>query len=133
MIKTVQLDLLYTTLVHGNDSVIAFNAYNFYCHFLLLQAFLMVHRSHVAKLLGTESVLVTQITGNNMYPIINKERGSDYALKFVKGLCFIGLGRIEKVPRLRHGVFKRYHPNDEECPQRDTVKQIWEQLDLSFD
>ena len=83
MIKTIQLDFLYTTVVYGKDSAIAFNAYYFYCHFLLLQAFLMVHRSHVAKLLGTESVLVTQITGNNMYPIVNKERGSDYPLKFV--------------------------------------------------
>ena len=34
----------------------------------------MVHRTDVAKLLETESEFVSQITGNNMYPIVNKER-----------------------------------------------------------
>ena len=48
-----------------------------------------------------------------MYPVINKEKGSDVAMRFVNGLCSEGFGEITYNDETKQRCFKRFHPEDE--------------------
>ena len=92
--------------------------------------FLVPHRRHVQRLLQPESVPMAQITGNKMYPVINQMKGQAVGYRFVNGLVSLGLGRVENVSG--KPTFKRFHPEDEDCPNRDDVQSKWAKLDLEL-
>ena len=56
--------------------------------------FLVKHNQIVKRICKNERVPLSTITGNTMYPVINKEKGSDVAMRFVNGLCSEGFGEI---------------------------------------
>ena len=78
--------------------------------------FLIQHSHHVKNIMSTECVKLSVISGNNMYPSINRERGTSVAYRFVQGMCHLGFGRMIDL-ECKSGyckAFKRYHPDD--CP-----------------
>ena len=64
-----------------------------------------------------------------MYPVINKEKGSEVAIRFVKGLCSVGLGEVVSNEENKK-CFKRFHPNDDECPDKEDLKIKWRKLNI---
>ena len=58
------------------------------------------------------------ITRDNIYPVINKEKGADVAHRFVHGLCKLGFGKITKD---KPKSFKRYNPYDSDTPDKENL------------
>jgi hypothetical protein len=84
--------------------------------------YLMSHQTHVKNILRTAEIKIKDITRMKNYP--NGTGGRVPALKFVKGLELNGLGTFSK----DSDSFKRFHPDDDECPSPDDVKAKWQRL-----
>ena len=85
-----------------------------------------------------ETILVSKITGCNMYPTINNDKKASAGHRFVKGLCNPGLGSLEdrKNDKGRKELwFKRYHPyqkNDAPKEDQEKIINVWKKLNLDF-
>ena len=91
--------------------------------------FLVPYHKKVKILMDNEFTPIADINKNNVYPIINNERSNDVGMRFVKGLVALGFGEIKNVNG-RNG-FKRYNPDDENCPEREALKQKYKKLNLN--
>ena len=79
--------------------------------------YLLSNYTHARSLcLKSEKVQMGVITKNKMYPHGDDlEKGRQPAFRFVRGLEFMGLGKYSPST----DSFKRFHPNDENCPDKD--------------
>ena len=84
----------------------------------------MSHRGKVVRLLSQVEVPTSKVTQNTMYPVVAGQKGATFANAFLKGLEHLGLGRV--VDR----KFKRYNPDDEDCPDRAGVMAKWARLEF---
>jgi hypothetical protein len=84
--------------------------------------YLMSYQSQVRNILRNNEIKINDITRMKCYP--TGKGGRLPAIKFVKGLEINGLGKYSK----EADSFKRFHPDDEECPDRDEVKSKWQRL-----
>lgn len=84
--------------------------------------YLMSYQSQVRNILRNNEIKINDITRMKSYP--TGKGGRLPALKFVKGLEINGLGKYLK----ETDSFKRFHPDDEECPDREEVKTKWQRL-----
>ena len=83
--------------------------------------YLLINHKHMHSILKCDE---TKLTRFKTYP--NQSGGRVPALKFVKGLEVNGLGRYSP----NSDTFKRYNPDNEDCPDREGVKRKWQQLCL---
>ena len=67
-----------------------------------------------------------------MYPVIDNHKGSTYGVRFVEGVCNLGLGRIDSEGngKSTKRVFKGHHPEDDMCPDRENVQEKYRKLGL---
>ena len=68
------------------------------------------------------------ITRDIIYPVINNESGAVVASKFIQGLQKLGFGKYS----LNFKCFKRFRPNDENCPDRESLKDKYRLLNLEI-
>ena len=88
--------------------------------------FLVPHQKFVKRLLRESEVPLSIISRDNLYPVINKEKGALVANRFVRGLCTVGLGKIdEKTKR-----FKRFLVSDDDCPDKENLESKWRKLNI---
>ena len=94
--------------------------------------FLITHLGHVKKFLSKEQTPLSAITENNIHPVINKQKGKAHGKRFVEVVCKLGLGHIESEGTGKNAkrVFKRHHPEDDECPDRENVHEKYTKLGL---
>ena len=89
--------------------------------------FLILHSHIVKRLCKKERIPLSTITRDNIYPVINKEKSSEVANRFLNGLCNLGFGEItDEKPK----CFKRYHPDDMMCPDKENLKSTWKKLKI---
>ena len=86
--------------------------------------YLINNQTHVRNILKEDETKIKDITRMKTYP--NQSGGRVPALKFVKGLAANGLGKYSP----NSDAFKRFHPNDVACPDRENVKRKWARLCL---
>ena len=90
--------------------------------------FLIPHQKFVKKLLKEEEVPLSIISRDNLYPVINKKKGTLVANRFIRGLCNLGLGKIdEKTKR-----FKRFLTTDYDCPDKENLESKWRKLYINM-
>ena len=84
--------------------------------------FLIPYTNFVNRICSEDKISLSVISRDNIYPVINKEKGAEVAVKFVKGLCQFRFGKImnEKTK-----CFKRYHPYDIDCPDKENLESKW--------
>ena len=80
----------------------------------------------VRKYLSASSIPMSMVSRDKMYPIVNNHQGQAVGKKFVEGLKNIGLGYISPSSK----SFKRFHPDDENCPDRDNLRRKYRLLNL---
>ena len=90
--------------------------------------FLIKHHLVLKRIFKSEKLPLSTISGNNMYPVINAEKGTDVAKRFVNGLCSVGLGEVIVDQETKQKCFKRFHPDDEDCPDKENLKLKWKKL-----
>ena len=91
--------------------------------------YLLSNYTHVRSLcLKSEKVQMGVITKNKMYPHGEElEKGRTPAYRFVRGLQAMGLGKYSP----SSDSFKRFHPNDENCPdKKEELKKKWQKLNF---
>ena len=88
---------------------------------------LVQYQKVTKQILQQENIPMSTISKNKIYPIVNNVSGSHVANKFVKGLEKLGLGYVSPSSK----SFKRYHPNDENCPDREGLQKKYKFLNLS--
>jgi len=71
--------------------------------------FMFKHNNIVKRLVKNERTPLADITRENVYPVIDKEKGAEVASRFINGLCSLGFGEIIGDKRKS---FKRYNPED---------------------
>ena len=84
--------------------------------------YLLLHQIHVMNILKVDEIKIKDITRMKNYP--NGTGGRLPAVKFVRGMEQNGLGKFS----LELDSFKRYHPDDEDCPSREDVRRKWQRL-----
>ena len=88
--------------------------------------YLLCNHVHVKNLLCKEdSTRISDITRLKTYP--NQCGGRIPAVKFVRGLELNGLGKYSP----GSDCFKRYNPEDDNCPDREGVKRKWQRLNFN--
>ena len=90
--------------------------------------FLMQHNHIVKRIIKSEKMPLSDITRDNVYPVINKEKGAKVASRFINGLCCLGFGEITGDKKRN---FKRYNPEDKDCPDKENLKHKWRKLNLN--
>ena len=93
---------------------------NFTMEYLL--AYIKVTR----RILKKEEISVSAITRDKIYPHSSDESGAHIARKFLFGLVVLGLGELFDNGK----IFKRYHPDDEFCADKDNLKKKWATLQI---
>ena len=88
--------------------------------------FLIPHKRFVQRLLQGEEVQLSRVSRDNIYPVINKEKGALVAMKFVQGICKLGFGKIDGINK----QFKRYLPTDADCPDKENLPSKLRKLDI---
>ena len=91
--------------------------------------FLAKYRSKVLRILRDDEIEMSTVTKNGIYPEINGEKGKDVADRFVKGLVSLNLGKIYFNSNGKK-IFKRFHPDSEDCPDSERVAKKWADLQL---
>ena len=84
----------------------------------------------VKKLLSVPQVKLRNVSGNKMYPSVpdtDTRDGAMIARNWLQGLVVLGLGEIDKASK----VFKRYHPDDPKCHDKDGLRKIWDVLNIT--
>ena len=82
----------------------------------------------VAKIISQDQIAMSSITRDKIYPVVNNESGSGIANKFIQGLHNLGFGKYSPNSK----SFKRYRPNDENCPDRENLKKKYKQLNIEI-
>ena len=93
--------------------------------------FLRPYRTLVTRILAEEFRELSWITKNKCYPIIGNAKSAEIGTKFISGLVAMGLGKHET--RGNKKGFRRYHPNEEDCPAREKVIDNWNALEIEWD
>ena len=89
--------------------------------------YLISNYAYTRSLCLQECVPVGKITRNKIYPHGEQmESGRVPAIRFLRGLEKLGLGKYSPST----DSFKRYNPNNEECPDRDELKKKWQKLNF---
>ena len=92
--------------------------------------FVKKHRKPLLRILKNNSIELSHITKNSIYPEINGEKGKHVGERFVNGLVKLGLGKFS-VNGNGAQTFKRYHPiHDENCPNKEGLLKKWKELEL---
>ena len=86
------------------------------------------HQRLVKKIISQPTIPLSIVSRDKIYPVINGVSGSQVGTKFLRGLQNIGLGQISPVSK----TFKRCHPDDENCEDRDELKKKYKRLNLDF-
>ena len=77
----------------------------------------------VKRIVLKESIAVSLVTRDKIYPVVNGLTGSIIASRFLHGLAYVGLGEFSSDQK----TFKRIHPDDAKYPE---VKEKWMKLNL---
>ena len=85
---------------------------------------MLVHNKN--KVLQEEEVQLSRVSRDNIYPVINKEKGALVAMKSVQGICKLGFGKIDGINK----QFKRYLPTDADCPDKENLPSKLRKLDI---
>ena len=88
--------------------------------------FAQKHQRLVQRILSQPSIPLSVVSRDKIYPVINSVSGSKVGNKFLLGLQHIGLGHISPVSK----SFKRHHPKDDECHNRDEIRKKYKMLNL---
>ena len=93
--------------------------------------FLAQYNNKVKSIISKEFTTLADINKNNIYPIINNLRTKEVGKKFIDGLVKLGFGTVE----IREGKsgFKRHHPKDDNCPNKEALQAKWQKLDIQVD
>ena len=93
--------------------------------------FLIPHSAAVKRVLNNDTTLMADISRFKMYPIINDVKNASVGESFVKGLENLGFGKII----LSNGrkMFKRYHPCDANCPDKENLVEKWRKLNMTIE
>ena len=84
----------------------------------------------VKNLLSVPQVKIRNVTGNKMYPSVpdtDTRDGAQIARNWLQGLVVLGLGEVDKASK----VFKRFHPDDPNCHDREGLRKIWNSLNIT--
>ena len=90
--------------------------------------YLVLFHQKVRKIVCQDKILMSSITTDKIYPVVNNESGSVVANKFVQGLQNLGFGKYSPNSK----SFKRFRPNDENCPDRENLKKKYRQLNIEL-
>ena len=82
--------------------------------------FAQMNAKFVRKILENETIQLSQVTKDKIYPIINGASGAAVAHKFLSGIENLGLGHIS--PRSK--CFKRANPDQNECNEKNLKKKF---------
>ena len=86
------------------------------------------HYQKVTKpFLQHKKIPLVAMSKDKIYPVVNNLSGSHIATKFVNGLQHLGFGIISPASK----TFKRYHPDDENCPDKDGLRKKYKLLNLN--
>ena len=90
--------------------------------------YLLSNYTHARSLcLKSDKVQMGVITKNKMYPHgEDLEKGRQPAFRFVRGLECLGLGKYSPST----DSFKRFNPNDDNCPDKEELKKKWQKLNF---
>ena len=88
--------------------------------------FAVANQRIIKKYLTVASVPLSVVSRDKLYPIVNNQQGADIGTKFVNGLKNFGLGTASR--HSKH--FIRFDPNDENCPDRENLKNKYKMLNI---
>ena len=88
--------------------------------------YLQQYQKVTKRILQHEKIHLSKISKDKVYPIINDISGAHIANKFVNGLQRLGFGAV--TPTAKH--FKRYHPDDAGCPDRESLRKKYKLMNL---
>ena len=88
--------------------------------------FLIPYTKFVNRMCSEDKISLSVINRDNIL-YVNKEKGAEIAVKFVKGPCQLGFG---KIMNQKTKCFKRYHPYDIDCPDKENLESKWRNLKL---
>ena len=90
--------------------------------------YLIPYHRQVKRILTNESIPLSLITRDKIYPVVNNESGTNVASKFVSGLENLGFGKFSPNSK----SFKRYSPEDENCPDRENLRKKYKTLNINI-
>lgn len=92
----------------------------------LTMEYLQQYQKVTKRLLQHEKIPLSSVSRDKIYPVVNNISGSQIASKFVGGLQQLGFGYVSPSSK----SFKRYHPEDENCPDKEGLRKKYKQLNL---
>ena len=85
----------------------------------LTMDYLMTYQKCAKRFLSNESIPLSVVSRDKIYPIVNNVSGSQIANKFIGGMEKLGFGRVSPASK----CFKRHNPDDDTCPNKDELKK----------